>query len=506
MKIDSIERVEPTFPDIKRWYEENLHPDSNDYDDQEVFKNVYHDGRFCAVFQCSSRGAQSLFKKAKPQSIVDIAMITSIYRPGPLAANVDKLYLEAKNGNSFEWDHPLFEKVLGKTYNLLIFQEQIMDLAEHVAGFPRVECDNVRKAIIKRDQSKAESAVKASLALEESFVAGAMKNGIPEAVARKSYQQILWMAGYCFNRAHAVAYAIDSYMCAWLFTHYEEEWLTTYLESMSGNADDRAQAFGEVKRLGYTIAPLDVNHAGHGWTVLPGKRFMPSLTSCDSVGTSAVDELISMRPFNTIEELLYNEDGTWRPSKFNKRALSSLIKVGAFDSLECVGEGRLFESYRHMYEVLIENGDAIKKSTKKDPYIGKKTMFELARALRPMPEWTRRERVDNMIEVFGSLDVSALLEPRIAERLEELNVKSIDEWTEKGLHWFCVKSAVVKKGKTGKQYIMFEAVGPVGKVYKLNAWGWDGKREFTPFSVLVSEVDRNDYGFSCVLWRCKEIA
>jgi len=208
----AVVKQAPDFKDVKAWYEKHLHPDVNDYDDPHVYEYVYKEGNFAGIFQLTSHGAQRLFKQAQPQSIVDIAMLTAIYRPGPLAAGVDKIYLKARHDNEkLDWGHPLFEKVLGKTYNCLIFQESVTDLAEFVAGFPKDQCDNVRKAIIKRDQSKGEAAVKASLELEDSFVAGAVKNGIPEAVARKSYQQVLWMAGYAFNRCLHVDELVNTY-------------------------------------------------------------------------------------------------------------------------------------------------------------------------------------------------------------------------------------------------------------------------------------------------------
>lgn len=311
--------------------------------------------------------------------------------------------------------------------------------------------------------------------------------------------------GVLTSNSHAVAYAIDSYWCVWLMTYYEEQWLSAYVESMLGNPDKKAKAFGEIKRLGYTIVPIDINHADKGWTVLPGKKFMPSLLSCKGVGETAADEIIESRPYASLEDMLYNEDGSWRPGKFNKKALETLVKVHAFESLECVGEGKLFNSYHHMHEVLIENSDVIKKSPKKDPLQGRKTMYELARALAPMPEWTRREQADNRVEAFGSLDVVDLLEPHVMQHLEDKGIRPIDEWDKKGLYWFCIQETTGKKTKTGKQYLLMQAVGPVGKIYRMNAWGWNGVKTFPPFTVVVAEVDRNDFGFSTILWRCKEI-
>lgn len=164
------------------------------------------------VHNCTSRGAQKLFKAGKPTSIIDIAILTSIYRPGPLAADVDKFYLKAKEGEKFDWGHPLFEKVLGQTYNLLIFQESVMDLAEHIGGFPKDQCDNVRRAIMKRDLTKSNSAQKEAKRLEDDFVKGAIQKGIPEITAKKAYQQVLWYAGYGFNKCCTIDSKVNTYV------------------------------------------------------------------------------------------------------------------------------------------------------------------------------------------------------------------------------------------------------------------------------------------------------
>lgn len=205
MKIKSIskEKIDsPVFEDVREWYEKHLHPDANTYDDQSVYEKVYHNGGWAGIFQASSKGAQKLFMDAKPKTITDIAVITSIYRPGPLAAKVDKIYLDAKNhGKKFDWGHPLFETVLGETYNSLVFQEQVMSLAEHIGGFPKEKCDDVRRAIMKRDLSKGDAAIKEAQKMEDDFVSGAASKGIPESTARKAYQNILWFAGYGFNKS-----------------------------------------------------------------------------------------------------------------------------------------------------------------------------------------------------------------------------------------------------------------------------------------------------------------
>lgn len=191
---------QPTFQDIKEWYEKHMHPSVIDFDDPLPYK-VYAEGRWAGIFQLTSTGAQRLFMKAKPKSIIDIATLTSIYRPGPLAADVDKLYLEAKNDDKqLEWGDQRINKILEKTHGLLIFQESVMELAEKVAGFPKDKCDEVRRAIMKRSISGGEAAKKAAQETRDEFVKGCIANGYTEAVANNLYDKILYFAGYGFNK------------------------------------------------------------------------------------------------------------------------------------------------------------------------------------------------------------------------------------------------------------------------------------------------------------------
>ena len=528
----------PTFDDIKAWYDTHLAPSVINFSDQAPYE-VYSQAKWGGIFQLTSQGAQRLFVKAKPKSIIDIATLTSIYRPGPLAAHVDKLYLEADT-KPFDWGDQRISVILAKTKGLIIFQEQVMELAEKCAGFPKAQCDKVRRDIMKRSISGGEAAKKGAQETRDAFVKGCVANNYTEAVANNLYDKILYFAGYGFNKAHAVAYAIDSFWCAWLMTYYEEQWISAYLEAMSTTPDKRAKAFGEVKSLGYQIVPIDINHAKLGWTVLPGKKLMPSMTSCKGVGASAVEEIMEMRPFNSIEEMLWNDDGTWKMSKFNKKAMEALIKIKAFDSLQCVGPDKVFKSYRHMHETLLgsyteevtrkrkgvqetvevvrEHSTLIKKSSKKDPHEGRKNFYELARGLVESAgeEWTRKQMAELHAEVFGSVDIMMMFEQSLFDKLAARNVGSIEDIEVGGTEvaWFVTVVAgkkgkvptagSMKKTRNGKEYAQIYAAGPTGKPLRVNVWG--AKELFEPFGLYAAEIKRDDFGLSTTTWKTKEIA
>ena len=485
----------PNFQQIREWFDKHMDPKNIDLNDQNVYKYVYHEGRFAGVFQLANAGAQRLFMKAKPRNIIDIATLTSIYRPGPLAANVDKLYLEAKNDpDKIDYQHPLIKKVLEPTYGCIVFQESIMKLCSVVAGFPEAETDTIRRNLLKRTAAKRDANFNEAKKTKDEFVAGAVNNGVPEKVADDLFEKILYFAGYGFNASHAVSYAIDSYYCAWLLTYFEEEWLCAYLESMSGSDEKRSKAFSEVKAMGYKIVPIDINYATDSWTILEGKRFMPSFLSCKGVGSSAIEEIIENRPYQSIEEMLWSSGGQWKHSKFNKRALEALIAIKAFDSVDCVGPGKTFNNYKQMHEILVNRNGDIKKWTKKNPMAGEEAFKAALVETQDMEDWTRREVVDNSIKYLSSFNPATLVSEQLLTKFEEKGIKPIDEIEASDIYWFVVMGAKEKKTKNGKPYLLLETSGPTGQIKRLFCWGWNGKDELPIYSVCISEVQVDSFG------------
>jgi DNA polymerase-3 subunit alpha len=496
--VTDVSDQDVTFHNVRDWFAEHMHPDVLDFDDQKVYEYVYHAGRWGGIFQLTSSGAQQLFTKAQPRSLVDIATLTSIYRPGPLAAEVDKLYLKHATGEPYKWGHPSINKTLEKTKGLIIFQEQVMQLANEVAGFPQEECDEVRRAIMKRSISGGAAAVEKANELRDNFVKGSVARGVPFKVADDLYDKILYFSGYGFNASHAISYAMDSYFCAWLMTYYEDEWLCAYLESMSTNDFNRAKAFSEVRSLGYKIAPIDVNYAAKGWTIMPDKRFMPSFTSCKGVGDVGVDELMRFRPFRSLEDMLWDGNGKWRLSKFNKKCLDALIKVGGFESLDIVGPGKMFTSYRHMHEVVVVHVDELKKQTKKEPFKGQKRFYELVKELAHVKPWSREENIKHQVEHFGSIDINRLIPEPVMQRLVAKGIPSIDEHEREQAQscWFVVSGVTKKTTRNGNQYLLLNAVADGGKDRKVYMWRWDGVLRFKPYELVVAFLEPSDFGFS----------
>jgi len=334
--------------------------------------------------------------------------------------------------------------------------------------------------------------------------------------------------GVLTSNSHATGYAMISYQCAYLMTYYEAEWLCSYLESMSGNENSRAKAFAEVRSLGYNIVPIDINSARVGWTSILGKKFMPSFTTCKGVGAAAVQEIVEARPYEKFEDVLWDDEGNWRHSKFNKRAFEALVNIGAFASLDCVGEGKLFESYAQMHWVLFGSHTAkvkkkrkgaevevekkfdhfawIKRNPTMDPHEGRRNFYELIRMSSGQIEpWTRREWALKNIEHFGSLDVRSLVEPSVLEVFEEKGLRSIDEYEDEDVYWFCIVKVEKKTTRNGKKYLLLYAQGPAGKVFRIYAWGWNGKRIVDLYAVCFAELKKSDFGFATSMYKLREL-
>ena len=487
----------PDYGQVNEWFEKHMSNKAIDFNDQEVYK-VYAEARWAGIFQCTNHGAQRLFKRAKPTSIEEIAALTAIYRPGPLAMHIDKKYLKSKaNPEDVIYKHPLLEEILSPTFGHIVFQEQTMAIVNRVAGIPLKECNSVRK-MMKPQQSSGDAAKKAK-ALESRIISGFIDNGMKDQDAHELYSDIMKFTAYSFNKSHAISYAINSFYCAWMMTHYEEEWLCAYLESMEGNADKRSKAFSEVAGMGYKIVPLDINEAAKTWTILPGKRFMPSFMSCKGVGEAAVDEIIANRPYTDIKTMLWNEDGKWRHSKFNKKALESLVRVKAFRSMENL-IGQEFESYKHMLETIVPNWSSIRKSLKRNAWEGYDNFKVLREENRGLQEFTKREIIINENELFGYVSPETIITEEQINKLRNTaqNIRPVCEWDKEWLYWFVPTQVTPKKTKNNKYYLRMKITSNDGNSEWLNCWGWNGRTAVEPYTICVAVINNQEgWGKSC---------
>ena len=211
---DTIERIlikegnrNPSFEDIKSWYRKNLHPSALNLNDKKVYREVFHEGRYAGVFQFMNGGMQRLGTNAKVSSIEEIATVSAIYRPGPLSAKVDKMYVKAKFGDEdVEYDHPLIEQVLGKTFGLIVFQEDIMNLVNTLGDkITMTDANVLRKLLTKKGLS--ETKMKKKKDLYERFIKGCEKKGMSFVQAKVLWDKMEYFSGYGFSKNHAIPYS-----------------------------------------------------------------------------------------------------------------------------------------------------------------------------------------------------------------------------------------------------------------------------------------------------------
>jgi len=299
--------------------------------------------------------------------------------------------------------------------------------------------------------------------------------------------------GLLTSNSHALSYAIDSFQCAYLLTYHEEEWLRAYMETQDGQPEKRAAAIRELRSLGYEVVKVDINHASDEWTVLPGRKFMPALTSIKGIGDAAIPELKMFRPYKTVDDLLWNADGSWRHSKFNKRALENLIKLCAFDSMDIVGDGKTFRSYHHMWRCLTEDTQKLKHK--------KNGRAELQRRIKEWydecPEWSKDQLIKQSKELVGSADMGLVISTDAREWIEKkLGVKSIDDYESKGVYWFIIDTLQPKTTKGGKEYMLANVIGSGGKTYRLYIWGFNkDKHRLSANVAYVAEIESSAFGF-----------
>lgn len=518
----------PKFSDVKKWYDSNLSTYVNKMDDQKVYRHVYWEGRFPAIFQFVEQGVQQFIKRMKPTSITDLAVATSIYRPGPLGISADKLYLDNRNNPQKAFKglpHALMESVIKDTGYLPVFQEQIQQLVNVLSGVPIDKTDDVRKALMKKDISNKEKTEKDRQVLKEKFIVDCKAaNNIPEKVSSDIFDMLLKFVSYSFNKAHASAYAINSYMCAWLFTYYPAEWLCSYLDYTMDDPDKKHKAMKEVKQLGWSVEQADINYSDIGWAVAYNKTnqygnpyLISSFASIKGIGEAAVAEIKANRPYKTLEDLLFdsnpNAETVWKHSKFNKKALGALIQVGGFKSMDLVGKEKTFKNYQHMYKVLVENGDIVKKaSARKKNRNHQELLTQLIQEHSSTPDYSPDEKLKISETLLGAADYSILISDKAKEFFLKKDYRAVDDIEEGEKHentyWCIVTSVEEKQTQKGTWYLQLKVVCS-SKEHSLRIWNYNPNKTdvvISKNSVLVGTFEYDPkWGLATQVGKVREI-
>ena len=316
---------DPSFEDVRSFYDKNLHPERIDLNDKEVWQNIFHKGKWAGIFQFTEAGAQSFCKNAKPDNIIDLSAITSIYRPGPLGAGVDRKFVHAKNNpDEVEYVNNHVKEITEETYGFLIFQEQIAMLAHKLGeDLSLDEGNKLRKLLTKKGTGSVQEEKDK---IFDKFKRGCVKKGMKEFEVRELWETFEYFSGYGFNKSHAVSYCVLSYQCAYLLNYYPAEWLAAFLDKEPESRKERAIA--TAKSMGYLVEPLNVNTSGTVWEIsTDNKTLVQPLTSIKGLGDVAIQQIIEHRPFDSVEDFLFHPEVKY--SKLNKKALDALCRSQA---------------------------------------------------------------------------------------------------------------------------------------------------------------------------------
>ena len=377
-------------------------PDFNiekvDMGDKATYEMLGH-GSTMGVFQLESAGITNVVTGLQPQSIEDITAVVALYRPGPMQSI--PRYIECRHHpEKVTYKHPLLEPILKVTYGCMIYQEQVMQVFQSLAGYSLGKADMVRRAMSKKKMKELEKErINFIYGNEELGIDGAVKRGVPENIAASLFDEIMDFANYAFNKAHAVCYAVVSFRTAYLKCHYPREYMAALLTSVLDSSDKISEYIQAAREMGISVLPPDVNESYDGFSV-SGRDIRFGLAAVKGVGRSFMKQLVEEREagglftsFQDFCERMYDRE-------LNRRALESLIKAGAFDSM----------GYRRSQLIKIVNAvvDAIAQSRRKN-IEGQMDLFGMGNdavqdtqiALPDIPEVSKRELLSMEKETTG---------------------------------------------------------------------------------------------------------
>ncbi len=365
--------------------------DHLDLTDKETFELMTR-GDTLGVFQLESQGMRELLSRLKPDTFEDVIAVLALYRPGPLGSGMVDMFVRRKHGEEpVEYPHDSLQPVLEETYGVIVYQEQVMRIANILANFSMNQADALRKAMGKK---KPEVMAK----FKQEFVDGAADGGHQRNFATKLFETIEYFAGYGFNKSHSAAYALLTYQTAFLKAHYRTEFLAANLTTESGNSDKVKEYFDEARRTQTAILAPDVNRSMPYFSVEDGSvRF--GLNAIKGVGARAAELIATARsddgPFTSLDEFCERLD----PSLVNKTALDALAKAGALDGI-CDCRKAAFEGIE-----LAMRGAA---SAREDRRKGQGLLFGTHRPEPAAPrrrkdavDWTEAERLTYEKEALG---------------------------------------------------------------------------------------------------------
>jgi DNA polymerase III subunit alpha len=385
-------------------------------EDHETYEKVFHKGLTSGVFQFESSGMRDVLRRYQPNSIEDLTALNALYRPGPIQGGMIDDFIERKHGRrKIEYDLPELKEILQETLGVFVYQEQVMQTANKLAGYSLGDADLLRRAMGKK---KAEEMA----AQRERFVQGATKNGFPAKKIEKIFDLMAQFAGYGFNKSHSAAYALLAYHTAYLKTHHPVDFMAALLTSVTGSTDDVVKYINECREMEIAVEPPDINVSASNFTP-HGAAIRFGLAAVKNVGGNAIESIVAARKklgrsFKSFYEFCEEID----LRLLNKRVLESLIKSGAMD---CFGRRA---------QLMMALDPAIEQAQKaqRDAESGQHGLFgvfadetaqQATDALPNVPDWDEHTRLSAEKEILGFFITGHPME-KYKEKLTDLNALS----------------------------------------------------------------------------------
>jgi DNA polymerase-3 subunit alpha len=423
--LSTLTLIQDALDEIKRTEGIDLDIDHIPLDDAKTYK-LFSDGCTYGVFQFESSGMRELLRKAKPERLDDLIALNALYRPGPLKSGMVDDYVARKQGRTeVKYDLPQLAPILGDTYGVIAYQEQVMRIAAVLAGFSMGQSDVLRKAMGKKDP-------KVMAKQREAFMSGAKAKGINEKKADKIFGLMEYFAGYGFNKSHSTTYAWVAYQTGYLKANYPWHFMAALLTIEAANTEKLAMYLGECRELGIPILPPDINKSQLAFTVeKDGVRF--GLCAVKNVGEGAILSMLNVRTERGRIDSLFTLCEEVDQRLVNKRPLESLVKAGAFDSL---ADGRVALRRARLFAAVdraIEHGSRHQRNRQD----GNVSFFDVPqdgeeKVAIPLPDavpWTEAQQLAFEKESLG-LYMSGHPLDRFAEELKTFGARRVADLTE----------------------------------------------------------------------------
>jgi len=348
--------------------------------DEKTFR-MLGEGKSACIFQFESQGMRKILKDAKPGKIEDLIALNALYRPGPM--QYIPQFIDSKNGKiKIKYPHPSLEDVLKPTYGVIVYQEQVMQVARIIAGFSFGKADILRRAMSKKDVAKMEK-------MKSEFIEGAQKNGYTEKLADDIFEMLLPFAGYGFNKSHAAAYSVLAYQTAYLKANYPAEFMSANLTNEINDTDKLSEYIAEARNMGLEILPPDINFSEKNFTA-KDKKIIYGLIGIKNVGSAAVEEILRERKENGLYKSFTDFIDRNDLHVINKKVLETIIKSGLFNNIEKHGRATLFNNLERLVETASREQENRKYGQTSLFDSSDKTEFPEIE-LEEVPEWPEKE-------------------------------------------------------------------------------------------------------------------